>query len=88
MAAGRLSFTVNGAGQRRIDPAELDRCFGINAQAPERNAAHGPEGERIIAAQAETIARQDATIADLRRRLDVLMAVLTDRRPWWRRWFR
>jgi hypothetical protein len=55
----------------------------------------GPESERIIAAQRETIAQQDATIRDLRTRLDAeaeerrkLIAVLTDRRPWWRRWFR
>jgi hypothetical protein len=46
------------------------------------------KSERVIAAQQETIARQDATIADLRARLDSLMALLTDRRPWWRRWFR
>jgi hypothetical protein len=38
---------------------------------------------------------REATIADLREsnrylrdRIDSLFALLTDRRPWWRRWFR
>jgi hypothetical protein len=41
------------------------------------------------------IVRQDETIRDLRARLDQerderrrLLTLLTDRRPWWRRWFR
>ena len=29
MKTGRLSFTVGDDGERRIDPAELDRVFGI-----------------------------------------------------------
>ena len=46
------------------------------------------ERDRLVAEQAETI-------RDLRARLDrevderrQLIALLTDRRPWWRRWFR
>jgi hypothetical protein len=40
------------------------------AQRMQSNGAHEPEADRIIAAQAETIAQQDATIRDLRARLD------------------
>ena len=29
MRAGKLSYTTNGAGKRRIDVAELDRTFGV-----------------------------------------------------------
>jgi hypothetical protein len=51
--------------------------------------------ERVIAAQRETTAQQDATIRHLRDLVDReaeerrrLIAILTDRRSWWRRWFR
>ena len=68
-----------------------------DAQAVASHVTQEPESERIIAAQRETIAQQDATIRDLRARLDreaeerrALIAILTDqrRRPWWWRWFR
>ena len=97
MKTGRLSFTVDEAGARQIDTAELDRVFGIKgssvngalvAQPVQSHSAHPAVADPVIAAQQETIARQDATIADLRARLDLMMALLTDRRPWWRRWFR
>jgi hypothetical protein len=115
MRAGRLSYTKDAAGERRIDIAELERVFGIKAVEPtefsrgngataaidaapmQSNGTHGPESERVIAAQQATIAQQDATIRDLRARLNAeaderrrLIAILTDdrRRPWWRRWFR
>jgi hypothetical protein len=29
MKTGRLSFTLDEAGERRIDAAELDRVFGL-----------------------------------------------------------
>jgi hypothetical protein len=67
----------------------------IDAAAVQSNDTHRPESERVIAAQRETIAQQDATIRDLRSRLDSevaerrqLIAMLVDRRPWWRRWLR
>jgi hypothetical protein len=69
----------------------------IDAQPIASNDTHEPESERVIAAQRETIEQMDATIRDLRARLDreteerrQLIAILTDqrRRPWWRRWFR
>jgi hypothetical protein len=106
MKTGRLSYTVDAAGERRIDTAELDRVFPIKgngaspdamAQPVQSKVTHEPESERVIAAQRETIAQQDATIRDLRARLDAeaeerrkLIAILTDQRvrPWWRRWFR
>jgi hypothetical protein len=105
MRAGRLAYSAGAAGERTIDTAELDRVFPITtngvdarAQPVQSNVAHEPEGERIIAAQRATIERLDATIRDLRARLDAegeerrrLVAVITDQRPrppWWRRWFR
>ena len=104
MKVGRLSYTVDETGERRIDTAELDRVFPIKingasadalAQPVQSHGAHDGESERVIAAQRETIERQDATIRDLRARLDReteerrrLIAMLVDRRPWWRRWFR
>jgi hypothetical protein len=30
MASGRLSYTKDAAGKRQLDPAELERVFGIN----------------------------------------------------------
>jgi hypothetical protein len=68
---------------------------GNHAQGVQSQAAHEPESERIIAAQRETIEQQDATIRDLRARLDAesaerrreveerrqLIHLLTDQRP-------
>jgi hypothetical protein len=66
------------------------------AHLVQSHVPHEPESERVIAAQRETIAQQDATIRDLRARLNAeaeeerrkLIAILTERRPWWRRWLR
>jgi len=65
------------------------------AHPVQSHVPHEPESERVIAAQRETIAQQDATIRDLRARLNAeaeerrkLIAILTDRPPWWRRWLR
>jgi hypothetical protein len=115
LKAGRLSYTKDAAGERRIDVAELERVFGIklptvgnlsigngampatDAASMQSNATHGSESERVIAAQRETIAQQDATIRHLRDLVDReaeerrwLIAALTDQRarPWWRRWLR
>lgn len=88
-------------GVKLLETNHLNRGNGatdaIDAASMQSNSAHGPESERVIAAQRETIAHQEATIRDLRSRLDAeaeerrrLIAVLTvDRRPpWWRRWLR
>ena len=115
MKAGRLSYTKDETGERRIDTAELDRVFriknpsqdaaftgngassGNDAQSMQSKVAHEPESERVIAAQQVTIDQLDATIRDLRARLDAeteerrkLIAILTGptRVPWWRRRFR
>lgn len=111
MKTGRLSYTVNDAGERRIDVAELQRVFDLRsppatlvngatlAATPAPLQRHSAQpGE--VAALREVIERQDATIRDLRatvadQRDDLhraaderraLLAMLTDRRPWWRRW--
>ena len=49
----------------------------------------------VVEERDRTIVRLDATIRDLRTRLDAeaeerrkLIAVITDRRSWWRRWLR
>jgi len=102
--AGRLSATRTESGAYEIDPAELARVFPLAGTLPGtmkhlepgNGAGADPvtspgevEGLRMLLAERET------TIRDLRARLDreaedrrQLMAVLTDRRPWWRRWFR
>jgi phage I-like protein len=82
MKAGRLSYTVDAAGQRRIDTAELDRVFrienlpsidGMNGasgasacEALQSNTAHAGEH----AALERLLADREACIADLRGRLD------------------
>jgi hypothetical protein len=117
MKAGRLSYTVDAAGQRRIDTAELDRVFGIiprtgsriesvngailvadarigngasgasACEALQSNTAHAGEH----AALQQLLADREASIADLRGRLDAseaerrqlserLHGVLVDRR--------
>ena len=101
MKAGRLSYTVDAAGQRRIDTAELDRVFGILAangqNSPQQgelrqsNGATSPvpvrfngasEASACEALQSNTahagahaalerlLADREASIADLRHRLD------------------
>lgn len=117
MKAGKMSYTVDEAGQRRIDTAELDRVFGplargegfgsdqfdvgshhpsaqfngasaaSSAHALQSNTAHAAE----TAALERLLADREASIADLRQRLDAseaerrqlserLTAVLTDQR--------
>ena len=100
MKTGRLSYTINDAGERRIELAELERVFGRKpngaiAAIVQSHITQEAQAERVIAAQRLTIEQQDATIRDLRTRLDrevderrALIALLTDRRSWWRRWFR
>lgn len=85
MKTGRLSYNVDETGERRIDTAELHRVFPIKpsgltlvngasvdamAQHVQSHGTHEDDRERVIAAQRETIASQDATIRDLRARLD------------------
>jgi hypothetical protein len=103
LKSGRLSYTVNEAGERRIEVSELERVFELRAPlgngASEATLAHAGQSNAVhageIAARERLLAEREATIADLREsnrylrdRLDSLFALLTDRRPWWRRWFR
>jgi hypothetical protein len=103
MRAGRLSFTTNTAGERRIDVAELKRVFplrGATAASMQRNDSQPAESvpaQQVIEHQAATIAKLHATIRDLRARLDAseaqrrqLIALLGPpaKRSWWRRWLR
>ena len=63
---------------------------GTNAPpSPETMALH-----RLLAERERLVEEQAAAIRDLRARLDAevaerrtLIAMLVDRRPWWRRWF-
>jgi hypothetical protein len=96
MKTGRLSFTIE-AGERRIDTAELDRVFKINGAIPDAMAQ--PVQSHVTPVQHSPLLQQlledrDATIRDLRARLDAseeerrqlsedhrkLVAVLTDQR--------
>lgn len=93
MKAGRLSFTLDAAGERRIDTAELDRVFGlkVNGDATHAAIASGVQRHsthvREIELLTQQLADRDATIRDLRGRLDAeaeerrrLTAVLADQR--------
>jgi hypothetical protein len=90
MKAGRLSYTTDAAGQRRIDTAELDRVFGVTIREGTRpngqdgtdrsNGASGASGAHAgqsntphadeHAALQRLLDDREASIADLRRRLD------------------
>jgi hypothetical protein len=47
MQTGRLSFTVNEAGERRIDVAELERVFGIKSPQGETAVINGASGGAV-----------------------------------------
>ena len=93
MKAGRLSCTVDEAGSRRIDTAELDRVFGIKAIGAILDAMAQPVQSHVAPVrEIELLNRllddRDATIRDLRARLDAeaeerrrLTMLLADRRP-------
>lgn len=102
--AGRLSASRGEAGSYLIDPSELARVFPLAGDmagtvkqvVPSNGAGKYPAtspGE--VDALQRLLADREATIRDLRHRLDQeaeerrrLLAILTDRRSWWRRWFR
>jgi hypothetical protein len=85
MRAGRLAFTKDEVGLRRIDVAELERVYGklgeVNGALPHievrtdaRKITHSGEIDALHALLDErerTIARQDEAIRDLRTRLDL-----------------
>jgi hypothetical protein len=78
MKKGRLSYTVNDAGERRIDPAELERVFPRDTS---RQDGHGVTlsatrqdqvTELTVRLEAEREKNEELrrTVEDLRRRLD------------------
>ena len=86
MKAGRISFTVSEAGERMIDPSELDRVFPIrepgedaSKDAPELASNLTQLAELRVQLEAERakqgmlqerLADKDEVITDLRTRLD------------------
>src|SRR3954454_13691761 len=95
MKTGRLSFTTDASGERRIDVAELERVFGIRGRASP-DAMTQPLQSNVtqageIAALQRFLDDREATIRDLRARLDAseaerragqaqIAALLTDQR--------
>jgi hypothetical protein len=76
MRMGRLSFTVNEAGERRIDVSELERVFGIKSPQGEEAAINGASDAMVahavasnathageIAALERLLAEREASIA-------------------------
>jgi hypothetical protein len=92
MKSGRLTFTVNGAGERQVDVAELERVFpATSAAQPESNNPHIAVLRVQLEAERDKNALLERTNDDLRQRLDAseterrnvhaqLTALLTDRR--------
>jgi hypothetical protein len=94
MKNGRLSYTVSDSGERQIDVAELQRAFAGNGV---RNGESHDVQPGEIAALQRLLDDREATIRDLRQRLDAsdaertrLTTLLTDQRSqrsrwrWWR----
>jgi hypothetical protein len=102
--SGKISASRNEGGGYDIDPAELARAYpviGNGADTMERSVT--PTGPDVELAQLrgerdryrDLAEEREETIRDLRHRLDAeaeerrrLIAILTDRRSWWRRWLR
>jgi hypothetical protein len=72
MKDGRLSFSLDETGERRIDTSELERVFG--ARVPHGNGAQQPQSGDVQRGEIELLrqwlADRDETIRDLRQRLD------------------
>ena len=68
-------------------PADIDERAiqqAAKASAPGEVAAL----RNVIETLRATIAEQNATIRSIQDEKRTLLALITDRRPWWRRWFR
>lgn len=101
---GRISAARGEDGSYVIDPAELHRVYPLASHgngAMKQSVPGETDGTSLASLRVERdrllIEREDLreTIRDLRTRLDAeteerrrLLALLTDRRGWWRRWFR
>jgi hypothetical protein len=102
--SGRLSASRTDDGGWSIDPAELSRAYPAtgNGSVPlERSVTAGWSAVEVEQLRGDRdryralAEEREVTIRDLRTRLDSevderrkLLTLLTDRRPWWRRWFR
>ena len=112
--AGRISASRDATGNWLIEPAELQRVYpvsmGRNASSMRDMTRDVSEGEAVLKRELEVLREErererheaQATIADLRRRLDTAteqlgeallqVKVLADQRAaplarrWWRRW--
>ena len=85
--AGKLSATRNEDGSYQIDPAELGRVYPATVRETVKSVRSetpvDPEVSRLLTLVEERQKLVEAhaeTIADLRRRLDQLTAILTDQR--------
>jgi hypothetical protein len=74
--AGRLSFSVNAAGQRQFDIAELERAYGVklgNGAVGDAAAAELQRSSALVrenALLAQRVAEQAEVIRDYQQRLD------------------
>lgn len=72
MKDGRLSYSLDETGERRVDVAELERVFG--ARVARSNGAEtmrsNDSQRREIEVLHRLVAEQEGTIRDLRQRLD------------------
>jgi predicted site-specific integrase-resolvase len=77
MKSGRLSYTTDSSGRRRLDPAELARLFEISSmhgngatQSMDSPQAQSGDAMQVEALLRDAVQSRDAMLADLRRRLD------------------
>ena len=79
MKDGRLSFSLDETGERRIHTSELERVFGTGM--PHGNGAQQPQSGTAQQVEIELLrqwlADRDDTIRDLRQRLDAADQRLT-----------
>ena len=94
IVAGRLSAIRTADGTWSIDPAEVDRVFrSANGQTGQIVTGQSPAAElaaaRALAAERLEMLRDlREVIRSIQDEKRTLLALLTDRRPWWRRWIR
>jgi len=72
MKDGRLSYSLDASGERRIDVAELERVFGSRVAVGNgaETVQSNDSQRREIEVLHRLVAEQDGTIRDLRQRLD------------------
>ena len=102
--SGRLSASRRDDGSYEIDPAELGRAYpeaglGTVTMVQSVTAEEGSPSWVQLRGERDRyralVEVHEETIRDLRQRLDReaeerlrMFAILTERRPWWRRWLR